>query len=104
MAENRVSLQSLVTVFEGVPDFRIDRHKKYTLGEILFLTLSAVISGFTEWEEIADFGEEKLGWLRGFYLYENGTPSHDTINRVVSFFFGLSGPLRNISFAGLRRI
>ena len=84
MAENRVSLQSLVTVFEGVPDFRIDRHKKYTLGEILFLTLSAVISGFTEWEEIADFGEEKLGWLRGFYLYENGTPSHDTINRVVS--------------------
>lgn len=84
MTENRVSLQNLITVFDEVPDFRINRHKKYTLGEILFLTLSAVISGFTEWEEIADFGNEKLSWLRGFYKYENGTPSHDTVNRVIS--------------------
>ncbi len=84
MTENRLSLQNLITVFEGVPDFRINRHKKYTLGEILFLTLSAVVSGFTEWEEIADFGNEKLAWLREFYTYENGTPSHDTINRVIS--------------------
>lgn len=84
MTENRVSLQTLIVAFDGVPDFRIDRHKKYALGEILFLTLSAVVSGFTEWEEIADFGIEKLNWLRGFYKYENGTPSHDTINRVIS--------------------
>lgn len=84
MFENRVSLQNLLTVFEGFPDFRIDRQKKYTLGEILFLTFSAVVSGFTEWEEIADYGEEKIGWLSEFYAYENGTPSHDTINRVIS--------------------
>lgn len=84
MTENRVSLQTLIVAFDGVPDFRIERHKKYALGEILFLTLSAVVSGFTEWEEIADFGIEKLDWLRGFYKYENGTPSHDTINRVIS--------------------
>lgn len=84
MTDNQASLQSLVTVFDGIPDFRIERSKYYTLGEILFLTLSAVVSGFTEWKEIADFGEEKLDWLRGFYEYENGTPSHDTINRVIS--------------------
>lgn len=84
MAENRASLQSLVTTFESIPDFRVDRHKKYSLGEILFLTLSAVVSGFSDWDEIADFGKEKLPWLRGFYDYKNGTPSHDTINRVVS--------------------
>ena len=59
MTENQVSLQSLIAVLEGVPDFRIDRHKKYTIGEILFLTLSAVVSGFTEWEEIADFWERE---------------------------------------------
>lgn len=81
MTDNRVSLQSLVTVFDDIPDFRIERSKYYTLGEILFLTLRAVVSGFTEWKEIADFGEEKLDWLRGFYEYENGTPSHDKINR-----------------------
>lgn len=99
MTENRVSLQKLITVFEGVPDFRIDRHKKYTLGEILFLTLSAVVSGFTEWEEIADFGNEKIDWLRGFYKYENGTPSHDTINRVISLLDTRAFEERFISWA-----
>lgn len=84
MSEDRASLQSLITTFESIPDFRVDRHKKYSLGEILFLTLSAVVSGCSDWDEIADFGREKLAWLRRFYEYKNGTPSHDTINRVVS--------------------
>lgn len=84
MSDNRASLQNLVTTFNSIPDFRVDRHKKYSLGEILFLTLSAVVSGFSDWDEIADFGKEKLHWLRNFYEYENGIPSHDTINRVVS--------------------
>lgn len=84
MIDQNASLESLVSVFEGMVDFRIERHKKYGIGEILFATLSAVISGFTEWEEIEDFGEEKLEWLRNFYPYANGMPSHDTINRVIS--------------------
>jgi predicted transposase YbfD/YdcC len=50
----------------------------------LFLNISAVLSGFEEWEEIADFGEEKLDWLRKYLPYANGIPSHDTINRVTS--------------------
>lgn len=52
--------------------------------EILFLTTSSVISGFEGWEEIEDFGNEKLDWLRTYLPYENGIPSHDTINRVIS--------------------
>ncbi len=70
MIDQNASLESLVSVFEGMVDFRIERHKKYGIGEILFATLSAVISGFTEWEEIEDFGEEKLEWLRNFYPFK----------------------------------
>ena len=78
------SFQNLVSMLEGMVDFRINRHKQYPIGEILFLTLSAVMSGYTEWEEIQDFGEEKIDWLRKYYPYSNGIPSHDTINRVIS--------------------
>jgi hypothetical protein len=34
------------------------------LDEILLLTISAVVSGCSEWQEIVDFGEDKLSWLR----------------------------------------
>lgn len=70
--------------FKGIKDPRIERHKRYPLNEILFLCISAAISGFSEWEEITDFGEEKLDWLRAYLPYENGIPSHDTMNRVLS--------------------
>lgn len=56
----------------------------YPLDEILFLTISAVISGFDSWDEIAMFGKIKLSWLRKYFPYENGTPSHDVINRLFA--------------------
>lgn len=79
---NRFS--SLIESFDGLQDPRIERSKRYPLMEIIFLTVSAVISGFEGWEEIEDFGQEKIAWLRQYLPYENGIPSHDTINRVIS--------------------
>ncbi|MFV0505606.1 MAG: transposase family protein, partial [Bacteroidales bacterium] len=51
----------------------------YPLIEILFLCISASLSGFSTWTDIALFGKEKLEWLRKFYPYTNGTPSHDVL-------------------------
>jgi predicted transposase YbfD/YdcC len=56
----------------------------YPLKEILFLSICAVISNSDGWEAIANFGESKLDWLRKFYPYKNGTPSHDTLAHVFS--------------------
>ena len=56
--------------------------------EIVFLSICAVLSGFEDWDEIVDFGEEKLRWLRNYLPYEHGIPSHDTINRVISLIDG----------------
>jgi predicted transposase YbfD/YdcC len=69
--------------FRLVNDPRLDRKKEYPLDEILFLTICAVTSGFSDWEEIADFGTAKQTWLRQYLPYKNGIPSHDTINRVM---------------------
>lgn len=84
MESTQGSLGSLLEAFRSVEDPRIDRSKLYPLIEILFLTTSAVLSGFEDWDEIVDFGEEKIDWLRKYLPYENGIPSHDTVNRVIS--------------------
>ncbi len=77
-------ISGLINTLRSVEDPRIDRSKVYPLIEILFLTTSAVLSGFEEWDEIVDFGEEKIAWLRKYLPYEQGVPSHDTVNRVIS--------------------
>lgn len=79
-----ITIQSdLLVRLSTISDPRLERSKLYPLHEILFLTLNAVLSGYSDWEEIADFGEEKLEWLRKYSPYTNGVPAHDTINRVM---------------------
>lgn len=57
---------------------------RYSLQEIIFLTLSAVVSGYQTYELIEGFGKLKLDWLREFYPYKNGVPSHDTLGDFFS--------------------
>lgn len=76
-------IKSLIARFECIKDVRIERRKLYSLPEILFLVVSGVLSGYQDWDEIVDFGEEKLAWLRQYLPYANGIPSHDTLNRVL---------------------
>jgi predicted transposase YbfD/YdcC len=57
---------------------------RYSLEEILFLTISAVISGCNTWTSIQEFGEQKIDWLRKFYKYTHKTPSHDAISDLFS--------------------
>ena len=48
------------------------------------MTIFAVISGAESWEDIEDFGETHLDFLKQYGDFENGIPVHDTIARVVS--------------------
>jgi predicted transposase YbfD/YdcC len=50
----------------------------YSLEEILFLTISAVICGCNSWASIAEYGRLKKDWFRKFYCYKK-MPSHDAI-------------------------
>ncbi len=60
MSKGGGGLKELIRVFELIPDFRIERHKKYKLTEILFLVLSVSIGGMRSWDEMADFGEDNI--------------------------------------------
>ena len=56
----------------------------YPLDEILFLVISAVISGADGWTSIEVFGKAKLSWLREFFPYERGIPSHDILGKLFA--------------------
>lgn len=43
-----------------------------------------MICGAESWNEIEDYGNAKIDWLKKFLNLPNGTPSHDTLNRVIS--------------------
>jgi len=72
-----------ITHFSGLEDPREDKNKRHALMDILFLTLAAVVSGADGWEDIEEFGQAKLAWLRKFFPYANGIPSHDTVRAVM---------------------
>ena len=70
--------------FTELEDPRLERRKLYPLDEILLTTLCAKICDAESWEDIQDFGEAKIGFLRKYLAYKNGIPSHDTFARVFS--------------------
>ena len=75
---------SLFVSFGEIDDPRMNRTKRHPLDEILFFILAAVICGVPSWCGVEDFGNDRLEWLRKYFPYANGIPSHDTIGRVMS--------------------
>jgi predicted transposase YbfD/YdcC len=70
--------------FDDLPDPRIDRTKKHLLGDIIVITLCAVICGAESWDEVEAFSRAKHDWLKRFLPMPNGIPSHDTFYRVFT--------------------
>jgi predicted transposase YbfD/YdcC len=59
---------------------------RHPMHEILFLTLSSVVSGCKTWEEVEEFGNLKIDWLRKYFPYKYGIASHDTLGAFYSAF------------------
>jgi predicted transposase YbfD/YdcC len=56
----------------------------YPLLEIMFVAVASAVCGITEWQDMEDFGNEKIDWFRKYYPYQKGIPSHDTISRLFA--------------------
>ncbi|EOW5467364.1 TPA: ISAs1 family transposase, partial [Escherichia coli] len=79
-----MELKKLMEHISIIPDYRQPWKVEHKLSDILLLTICAVISGAEGWEDIEDFGETHLDFLKQYGDFENGIPVHDTIARVVS--------------------
>src|ERR1039458_3837493 len=70
--------------FAELRDPRVERNREHLLEEILLIAIAAVLSGAESWNDIADYGEDKLEWLKTFLTLPLGIPPHDTFNRVFA--------------------
>jgi predicted transposase YbfD/YdcC len=75
-----------MNILEALKEVKEPRTKlkniRYPLEEILFMCLSGLMSGCKSWEQIAEWGETRLEWLKRFYDYKHGICSEDTLIRV----------------------
>ncbi|QMJ69877.1 ISAs1 family transposase [Escherichia fergusonii] len=79
-----MELKKLMEHISVIPDYRQAWKVEHKLSDILLLTICAVISGAEGWEDVQDFGETHLDFLKLYGDFEHGIPIHDTIARVVS--------------------
>jgi predicted transposase YbfD/YdcC len=64
-----------------INDERSERNRLHSVSEILFAALASVLAGGDGWQDMEDFGEIKIDFLRQYYPYQYGAPSNDTFRR-----------------------
>ena len=77
-------MENPLRYFAELKDPRVERNREHLLEEILLISIAAVLSGAESWNDIAEYGEDKLEWLKRFLTLPSGIPSHDTFNRVFA--------------------
>lgn len=70
--------------FSDLPDPRQRGKVIYPLDEVLLLCLLAVLGGAETIVDIARFGEKKIGLLRRFRPFRDGTPAHDHLGDILA--------------------
>ena len=70
--------------FDDLADPRQPGKVTYPLDEILLLCLLAVLAGAECFTEIALFGVKKLGFLRRFRPFKDGTPDHGHLGDILA--------------------
>ena len=82
--EDVTVLKELHLRMSGISDPRDSAYVRHELGDIIMITLLAVLSNANEWLEIELFGKTHEKWLRRFLNLEHGIPSDDTFRIVAS--------------------
>ncbi|MDR3338453.1 MAG: ISAs1 family transposase, partial [Treponema sp.] len=74
--------EPIMAYFSVIADPRQEVNKLYPLGEVIAITILAVMSFARGWEDIQRYGESKEAWLSKFLKLEHGIPKHDVYRRV----------------------
>lgn len=79
-------LKSFIKIIKRTEDKRYQPNVKHSMSDIILITLFGVMAKASEWTEIEAFGKKEEKWLKKYLKLQNGIPSHDTIQRVISLF------------------
>lgn len=75
---------SVLFFFASLPDHRVERTKLHLAEDIVFISIASVLCGADTWDEMEEFGNSKIDWLKTILKLPNGIPSHDTFNRFFA--------------------
>jgi len=73
--EDVTVLKELHVRMSEISDWRDEAYVQHELGDIIMITLLAVLSNANEWLEIEAFGKAHEKWLRRFLGLRYGMPS-----------------------------
>ena len=76
------TMDAMLDFFARLPDARTGNRLSHALNEIVTLTLVAFLAGAKGPVGVVRFAQEREEWLRRFFVFPGGLPSHDTIGRV----------------------
>lgn len=74
---------SIARIFSKVDDPRVESRCLHRLKDILFIAFCTILSNGEDFEDMVEFGHQRLAWLEEILELPNGIPSHDTFNRVL---------------------
>jgi hypothetical protein len=74
----------LRNIFESIPEKRRAQGRMYKAGDILFLSILAILSGGTSYRKMHTFMEAHLNYLKKrFKIKWKKSPSYSTIRKVI---------------------
>jgi predicted transposase YbfD/YdcC len=79
-----VARTDLRTLFDEIPDPRVQRTRRHRLTDVLVLVLLGTVAGCQGWDDIRDFCKEREAELGEALALAGGIPSADTLRRVMA--------------------
>ena len=79
-----VVLEELSERLNEISDPRDEAYVRHKLGDIIMITLFAVLTNANEWLEVEVFGKKNKTWLQKFLELPYGIPTDDTYRTVFS--------------------
>jgi predicted transposase YbfD/YdcC len=70
--------------FDVIKDPRVVGRCTYPLKEMFLVALTSTICGGKGYEDMADFGEDRIDFLKTFYPFKAGTPKKDAFRNLFS--------------------
>lgn len=75
---------SIIECFEDLEDPRSAVNRKHLLGDLIVISICAVIAGADGPKAIGIWADSNRDWLRQYLELPYGIPSHDTIGRLLA--------------------
>jgi predicted transposase YbfD/YdcC len=76
-----LDFRGFLDLLEGCEDSRREKSVWYSVSELFFVALCALMCGANNWAEMADYGRQKLDFLRLWFPFKQGAPGKDTLRR-----------------------